>query len=73
MEILKQIAMVIFLISIIIAFLSGIFLMLFYIYEIIKEEELFVNKYKKENSDLLDEIIRRDCEIHNLKEHIKNS
>jgi len=32
-----------------------------------------IEKLEKENSELIDEIIERDCEIKHLNEHIKNS
>ena len=32
-----------------------------------------IEKLKKEKSQMLDEIIERDCEIKHLREHIKNS
>ena len=35
--------------------------------------QIKIEKLEKENSEMLDEIIERDCEIKHLNEHIKNS
>ena len=70
---MKEITLIMFYIAMNIAFLSAVFLMIYYIYEIIKEEKDLFYNIKKENSDLLDQIILRDCEIHHLREHIENS
>lgn len=70
---MKEITEIVFLIALNIGFISGIFLMIFYIYEIIKEEKDLFYNLQKQNDDLLDQIILRDAEIHHLKEHIKNS
>jgi hypothetical protein len=40
--------------------------------EEIKEKLNYYNNIKLENSNLIEEIIARDCEIVHLNEHIKN-
>ena len=54
-----------------IVFVSAVFLMIYYIYEIIKEEKDLFYNIKKENSDLLDQIILM-IQNYNLFYKLKN-
>lgn len=49
-----------------------IYLWVHFIYEIKEKLDYYYN-IRLENSELRDEVIARDAEIHHLKEHIKNS
>lgn len=49
-----------------------IYLWVHFIYEIKEKLDYYYN-IKLENSELMEQIILRDCEIKHLNEHIKNS
>ena len=70
---MKEIIEITFFITVLLAIIPCvIYLWITFVWEILKKKDFFSN-LNQLNSELREEIIARDAEIHHLKEHIKNS